>query len=100
MLRLSIYLLALISFSSCATILSKSDSPGSIRSQPASAEIIIDGQRKGTTPMEVRLETKKSHSLEFRKSGYESRTILINSSTGAGWVILDFVLGIMPVVVD
>ena len=84
----------------CATILKGTSQDVFLVSEPSKAEIYIDGQLRGTTPLDLELECDKTYVIEFRMDGYETQTFNISNSVGAGWVILDVVCGLVPVIVD
>jgi len=52
------------------------------------------------TPVELELKSDETYSIEFKKEGYETRTVILHSSVGAGWVILDILGGLIPVIID
>lgn len=84
----------------CASILKGTSQEVFIVSEPSRAEVYIDGQLRGTTPLELKLETDETYVIEYRMDGYTTETFNISNSIGAGWIILDVVCGIVPVVVD
>ena len=84
----------------CASILKGTSQDVFLVSEPSKAEIYIDGQLRGTTPLELELETDKTYVVEYRMDGYTTQTFNISNSIGAGWIILDVVCGLVPVVVD
>jgi len=84
----------------CASILKGTSQDVFLVSEPSKAEIYIDGQLRGTTPLELELETDKMYVVEYRMDGYTTQTFNISNSIGAGWIILDVVCGLVPVVVD
>lgn len=86
--------------SSCATLFKGSSEKVNFSSDPASAKVYVNGQLMGSTPFEVKLASNKSYTIEFRKDGYEPKTVLLNNSVGAGWVVLDILGGFIPVVID
>jgi hypothetical protein len=62
---------------------------------------LIDGFPRGTTPLTLKLESKKTYQIQFTKDGYESTTYTITNHVGGGWVVLDvFLTGLIGVVVD
>jgi hypothetical protein len=71
-------------------------------SDPTGAKVYVNGQLMGTTPFETKLESKHTYTIEFRKEGYENRTVMITNSVGAGWIVLDvlFILLLVPIIVD
>jgi hypothetical protein len=54
----------------------------------------------GNTPCKIELKKSQEHTIEFRKAGYATRTYKIQNSVGAGWVILDILGGLVPVIID
>lgn len=97
---LTLAVLVAFATTGCATLFHGSTDTVQIRSRPARADVFIDGVHRGHTPMSVALQSKKTHTVTFRKSGYEDSTAVIQNSVGAGWVVLDVILGVVPVVID
>jgi len=97
---LSLFIIASFIFSSCATIFKGSTDEVNISSDPSGAKIYINGQYMGETPMPIELKSNKSYTIEFRKNGYENKTVLVNNEIGAGWIVLDVIFGIVPVIID
>jgi hypothetical protein len=85
---------------SCALIFKGTKQEVNFGSDPQRADVYVNGAKLGETPFAIELVTKNTYTIEFRKEGYESKTVLINNKIGAGWVILDILLGLVPVVVD
>lgn len=96
---LSIFILCIF-LSSCALVFKGTKEEVNFGSEPQRADVYINGAKLGQTPFSLKLVTKNTYTIEFRKEGYESKTVLINNKVGAGWIILDVVLGLVPVVVD
>jgi len=92
--------LTLVLFSGCATIFKGASSEVFFYSEPAGAEVYVNGFRMGQTPVELKLESKKTYNIEFKKEGYETQTYVISNHVGVGWVVLDVIFGLIPVVVD
>lgn len=69
-------------------------------SEPSEAEVIIDGQRYGTTPLVVDLSKKNSYAVTFRKAGFEEQVRTLNHRVSGGYVVLDILGGLLPIVVD
>jgi len=84
----------------CATLFKQKNRTVAFDSDPQGATILINGNRMGTTPMPLNLSNKKPVTVTFRKEGYEDKTYIINTKTGAGWVILDCLGGFIPVIID
>jgi membrane-associated protease RseP (regulator of RpoE activity) len=102
----STYLLAVGTFAislfiyGCATILKGALDQVDVSSDPNNAKVYINGQYYGKTPLHLRLAAKKTYFVEFVMEGYEKKTYVLSSSVGAGWIVLDVLFGIIPVVVD
>ena len=54
----------------------------------------------GDTPVRLKLVSKHTYSIEFRKEGYKTKTVNITNKVGVGWVILDVLGGLIPVIID
>ena len=89
-----------ILFSGCATILGKHTHPLAVSSSPDNADVYVNGFKMGTTPIELNLKADKSYTIEFRKEGYRTVTRVVNTKVGAGWIVLDVVCGLVPVIID
>ncbi len=87
-------------FSSCATILKGTTDEVNFASNPTGAEVWIDGKLMGKTPIAFKLEAKKSYVVQFKVADLDPKTVNLTSHVGAGWVILDVLCGLVPVIVD
>jgi hypothetical protein len=102
-MKKSITFLCIISFlflSGCATLFKGTAEKVNMGSSPVRADVYVNGQFMGRTPLQLNLAVKKSYAIEFRAEGYQPRVYHINNRVGAGWVILDVLLGLVPVIVD
>lgn len=101
---LLVLIVSALCLSSCATVLSKKSYGITVSSDPAGADVIVDGVRMGKTPTTISLPAEKSYALEVAKEGYQSSFYTIKKKVGAGWVVLDLVTGIptggIPLLVD
>ena len=100
MLFISLISITIFTFNSCATLFKGSTDEVNFSSDPSGAKVYVNGELLGTTPFPLELKSDKTYSIEFRKEGYENRTVLLNNSVGAGWIILDVLGGLIPVVID
>lgn len=89
-----------LAFGSCATIIKGSTDGVNFSSDPAGAKVYVNGTLLGTTPVQLELKSKSSYTIEFKKEGYETRTVLLNNSVGAGWIVLGVLFGLVPIIVD
>jgi CRISPR/Cas system-associated exonuclease Cas4 (RecB family) len=83
----------------CATLFKGTSEEVSFGSNPVGAEIYIDGKLMGKTPAAFQLITKKVYVIEF-KLGDKTKTVNLNNKVGAGWIILDVLAGLVPVIID
>jgi predicted small secreted protein len=98
----AIAILILFAFllSSCATLFKGASEKVNFGSDPTGAKVYINGQYMGTTPFELKLQSKQTYNIEFRKDGFQNKTVLITNNVGAGWIILDILAGLIPIIVD
>ena len=99
-MSLIIFVVLVISLSSCATFLKNSSQDIEFSSEPTGAEVYANGKLLGTTPVKIRLKSKITHTLEFKKEGYKTRKDFLNNHISTGWLILDLVCGVIPIAVD
>jgi hypothetical protein len=95
----SVLIFALI-INSCATIFHGSTDNVNFNSEPVGAKVYINGAYMGVTPLPINLKSKITYTIEFRKEGFENKTVLLNNSVGAGWIVLDVIFGFIPIIVD
>ncbi|MFX1466101.1 MAG: PEGA domain-containing protein, partial [Promethearchaeota archaeon] len=84
---------------SCATLFKGTKQEVNMNSEPQKAEVYVNGQLMGETPLALKLETKSTYAVEFRKDGFKSKTYQITNHVGAGWVVLDVLAGLVGVIV-
>ncbi len=49
-----------------------------VESSPEGAEVYLDGERVGATPMTLRVSTAVDHSVYVKKEGYRSELLVLN----------------------
>lgn len=86
--------------SGCATILAGKQANVSFSAEPEGASVYVNGSLMGKTPVQIKLENNKDYTIEFREEGYQTKTVYLDKGIGAGWIILDVVFGLIPVIVD
>lgn len=86
--------------SSCATLFKGNSSKLDLNSNPQGAQVYVNGGYMGDTPVRLKLVSKNTYSIEFRKEGYKTKTVNITNKVGVGWVILDVLGGLIPVIID
>jgi len=87
-------------FTGCATIFHGSTDKVDFSSEPTAAKVYVNGQLMGNTPLQLNLISKHTYTIEFRKEGFDNKTVLINNSVGGGWIVLDILGGLFPVIID
>jgi hypothetical protein len=85
---------------SCATVFKGNHSRVGFTSEPQGAKVYIDGQYLGDTPIRLKLESRHDYTIEFVKDGYKTKAFHLTNHVGPGWVVLDVILGLVPVLVD
>ena len=96
----SIVLATLFQIFGCATILSNPNQQINVASDPDGAKVYIGGQYVGETPVMYKVDSRKTHNIEFRKEGYKTKTYYLGNFVGGGWVVLDVLFGLVPVIID
>ncbi len=102
-MKRSIAMVCLISFlfmTGCATLFKGNTERVNMQASPVQADVFVNGQFMGKTPLQLKLQSKKEYAIEFRAEGYQPRVYHISNKVGAGWVVLDVILGLVPVIVD
>ena len=84
----------------CAAVFKGTSDNVDFSSEPDGAKVYVNGVLRGTTPVKLKLESKRTYNIEFKKEGYETKNFTLTNHVGVGWVILDVIFGIIPVVVD
>ncbi|MEM8585049.1 MAG: PEGA domain-containing protein [Bacteroidota bacterium] len=95
-----IFILVLFLSASCATLFGPQTHPLDLTTQPAGADVYVNGVNLGATPLQLNLKADQSYNIEFRKDGYKTITRTVNSRVGGGWIVLDILGGLIPIIVD
>ncbi|MCX5666765.1 MAG: PEGA domain-containing protein [Candidatus Omnitrophica bacterium] len=61
----------------CATILNGTSQRIPVSSEPAGAMVTVDSKNVYATPVKLRLERRRDHTLVFTKDGFDARTVNI-----------------------
>jgi hypothetical protein len=86
--------------SGCGALFNGSQAKVAFNSDPTGAQVWIDGTMRGTTPTLLSLAKNKSYTITFKKDGFEDASTEITRKVLGGYVVLDVLGGILPVVVD
>jgi hypothetical protein len=84
----------------CATIFKGNASKIDLNSNPQGAQVFVNGNLMGETPVRLKLESKTTYSIEFKKEGFKTKVVNVQNHVGAGWIVLDVICGLVPVIVD
>lgn len=91
---------ALLPLAGCATLIRGNTQELSVSSEPKEADVYVNGLARGKTPLMLRLDRDVSYHVELRHPEFGSRVFMINRRLEAGWLILDVLCGLVPIVVD
>lgn len=86
--------------SGCGALFNSGPAQVMFTSSPNEAEVWINGNRMGVTPVALDLKKNNDYDVTFKKDGYRDSSYTINKQVSAGYVILDVLGGILPVVID
>lgn len=84
-----------ITLSGCATIMQGSKQGVSMGSSPPGAQITVDGQNMGVTPMVASLKRNNTHVVRMSLPGYEPYEITLARKT-SGWIWGNLAFGGIP----
>lgn len=100
MLRLLTLVIAAVWFSGCGALFNGGPAKVTFNSQPTGAEVWIDGNRYGTTPLVVDLSKKDSYAVSFQMEGYDEQVRTLSNKVSGTYVVLDVLGGLFPIVID
>ena len=84
----------------CASVIGTKSKDFEFNSNPVGATVTVDGSPAGTTPVKLHLSNTKDHVIVYHLAGYQDATCTLTRGTDAGWVILDVLTGLVPIVID
>jgi hypothetical protein len=79
----------------CATVIHGKNQTVEIMSSPHGADVLVDGQPRGTTPLKTELRRGQPHVDQIQKPGYLTETTMTTTKLNAT-PILNVVLGGVP----
>ncbi len=99
-----ILILLALALAGCATVFSGGSSTLEATSTPSGADVtavgIANGERlTGTTPTSFTLAKSSDYELTFELDGFRSETIVVRRTVN-GWFFGNFLLGVIPMVID
>ena len=84
----------------CGALFNGGPAKVAFTSSPDGADVIVDGTRRGSTPVILDLQKNQDYTVILKKDGYKDVTVALNKKVSAGYVVLDVLGGIIPIVVD
>lgn len=99
MSRLLVPVLCVI-LAGCGALFNGGPANVAFNSDPSGAQILIDGTARGTTPATLSLAKNKSYLVTFKKAGFQDASAEITRKVSGGYIVLDILGGVLPVVVD
>lgn len=95
-----VLVVAAMSVSACGALFNGGPANVAVSSNPAGAEVWVDGTNRGVTPMTLSLAKNQNHTITLRRAGYGEATATVNRKLSTGYLILDILGGLLPVIVD
>ena len=86
--------------SGCGLIFTSSSTPVTLETDPPGASVYVDGQPYGKTPVTVKVSNRRDHIVVFQMGQGAPTSCSLTASTGTGWIILDILNGLLPIIVD
>jgi hypothetical protein len=84
----------------CGTLFTSNTRSITVQSNVPGAQITIDGVPAGTTPARLEVDNHKSHIVVVTGPSGQSSSCRLSASVGGGWVILDILAGLVPIIID
>ena len=84
--RLVAVALVVFTVAGCATIVKGSTQKVPVASDPPAADVLVDGNLVGATPVTVTLKRKDDHLITIQKPGFQPRSVaVVKNVGGAVW---------------
>lgn len=77
------FAIGIVLISGCATVFKGSNQSVMFNSEPEGAQIIVDGIPMGQTPQSLSLKKNKYKNVTFKKEGYSSQSMALDTSYDA-----------------
>lgn len=84
----------------CGALFNGGPAKVTFTSSPEGAEVWINGMRRGTTPTVLDLQKNQDYTVVFKLPGHKDVATTISKKVGAGYVVLDVLGGLLPVIID
>ena len=100
LINAAILFVFIIQMTGCATILKQKSVDVAVNTEPEGANVFLDGNSVGKTPLTLNLPHKRSVVLVFRKDGYEEMSHRIDKHLVGGWLVVSFLCDVIPAGID
>jgi hypothetical protein len=84
----------------CASVFKGEQSTIRVTSAPTCAPVYVNGVPSGFTPVTLKLPSRNNYVVQLEMPGYQYAAMASYSTLGAGWLVLDILFLILPVIVD
>ncbi|WP_338376169.1 PEGA domain-containing protein [uncultured Flavobacterium sp.] len=74
---------------SCGTLYAPKYNNVYVTSNPSGAQVEVEGDNKGITPIEISLLAKKSHNIHISKEGYKDSIINLESRVDSKFILMN-----------
>lgn len=99
-LALGTLAVAVIGSAGCGALFNSGPQPVTFTSNPPGAAVWVDNVPRGQTPVMLSLSKNDNHTILFKMDGYQEFGATINKKVSAGYVVLDILGGLFPVIID
>jgi hypothetical protein len=87
-------------FTGCATLFSSGPNTLALQSDTAGADVYINGNLRGKTPLTLELDNTKPVTVTFKQAGRQDQTVEVGTKVRGGMIVLDVLGGLVPVIID
>jgi len=87
-------------FTGCATLFSSGTNTMALQSDTPGADVYINGNLRGKTPLTLELDNAKPVTVTFKQAGKQDQTVEVGTKVRGGMVVLDVLGGLIPVIID
>ena len=84
----------------CGALFNSGPANVALSTNPPGAEVLVNGTSRGISPLTLSLAKNQNYTVTFRRAGYQDTSVEIRRKVSGGYVILDILGGVLPVIVD
>lgn len=99
-------ILVVLFLASCAAIMRKNTQQDvTFTTQPPDAEVFVDGESVGNSPVTISVDTREEHKIEYKNDGYADKSYVLKGRILPKYVIGDIAIGggiagFIPLIID